>query len=90
MRPTNLEFEIEELVLHGFSNRDRHQIGAAVEQELTRLFTEQSLASPITHSVAIDHLDGGTFTVSDGMPPTAIGVQIAQAIYTQFNGNNTM
>lgn len=86
----NLEFEIEELVLHGFSNRDRHLIGAAVQQELTRLFAEQSLSSTITHSTEMDHLDGGTFAVNAGTRPMEIGVQIAQAIYTRFNDKDTV
>ena len=40
-KPYNIELHIEELVLHGFSPRDRDAIGEAVQRELTRLFVEQ-------------------------------------------------
>jgi len=83
----NLEFEIEELVLHGFPVNDRHLIGAAIQQELTRLLTQR--ISPIfTNHHTIEQLNGGSFELVAGMPPTAIGIQIAQSIYTHFSPEN--
>ena len=38
-----LQFNIEHLVLHGFSASSRHRIGAAMQRELARLFMKQGV-----------------------------------------------
>jgi hypothetical protein len=77
----NIEPNIDELVLHGFSPRDRYRIGEVVEQELSRLFAEQDLPSSLADGGKIDHLDGGAFEAAQGSRPETIGLQVAQAVY---------
>ncbi|NJP09668.1 MAG: hypothetical protein HC866_09420 [Leptolyngbyaceae cyanobacterium RU_5_1] len=81
MTPTTLELNIEELVLHGFSPGDRDPIGAAIQQELTRLLTEHGIPPTLAQAGTIGRLDGGAFEIQAGTPPRVIGSQIAQAIY---------
>ncbi|NEQ22778.1 MAG: hypothetical protein F6K28_27080 [Microcoleus sp. SIO2G3] len=77
----NLEFHIEELILHGFEMRDRHLISTAMQQELSRLFTEQGVPRSLTQDSTVPQLNGGTVETTPAMQPEAIGVQIAQSIY---------
>lgn len=81
----NLELNIEKLVLYGFVPADRARIGAAVQQELTRLFAEQGVPPSLKRGGAISHLDAGTFEMSSAAKPDAIGIQIAQTIYGGLN-----
>ncbi|MBW4686853.1 MAG: hypothetical protein KME40_17540 [Komarekiella atlantica HA4396-MV6] len=80
LTPGNLELHIEELILHGFPASDRHRIGAAVQQELTRLFT-QGIPPSLSQGGAIAQLNGSIFEITPGTQPEIIGVQIAQSIY---------
>jgi hypothetical protein len=77
----NIELHIEELVLHGFARKDQARIQRVIEQELTRLFTEQGIPASLSQSNEIQQLQGGSFNVRAGMGVEAIGSQVAQAIY---------
>lgn len=77
----NIELQIEELVLHGFARKDQGRIQRAIEQELTRLFTEQGVPASLSRSQKIQQLQGGSFNVRVGMGFEAIGSQVAQGIY---------
>ena len=81
----NLELHIEELILHGFAVNDRYTISAAMQQELSRLFTEHGVPRSLSQNSAIPQLDGGTIQTTPMMQPEAIGVQIAQSIYGGFS-----
>jgi hypothetical protein len=76
----NIELHIEELVLHGFSPRERYAIGEAIQSELTRLFTEQGI-HPSLRQGRIARLDGGSIQVKQGTKADAIGKQVAQSVY---------
>jgi len=77
----DVQLHIEELVLHGFAGVDRHQIGARVQEELTRLFAEQGVPPGLAAGGNVARIDGGTFTVAPNPKPHWIGAQVAQAIY---------
>ena len=77
----NIELHIEELVLHGFARKDQGRIQWAVEQELTRLLTEQGVPPSLSQTNEIQRLNGGSFNVRAEMGVEAIGSQVAQAIY---------
>lgn len=81
MGEMNIELQIKELVLHGFAQKDQGRIQRAIEQELTRLFTEQGVPTSLSCSHEIQQLQGGPFNVRAGMGFEAIGSQVAQAIY---------
>lgn len=77
----SIQLHIEELVLHGFSRGDRDRIGAAIQQELTRLLTEQGIPPSLAQSGQIGQLNGGKFEMTAGIRPEVAGIQIAQSIY---------
>jgi hypothetical protein len=68
-------------VLHGFAHKDQARIQQAIEQELTRLLTQQGIPNSLSQSNEIQRLNGGSFNVKAGMSVEAIGSQVAQAIY---------
>ena len=79
--PGTVAVHIEELVLHGFAPGDRQAIGAAVEQELARLFAGQPLPAVLARDGRRDRIDGGSFPLARGTRPGKIGAQIATAIH---------
>jgi len=81
MKPKNIELNIEELVLHGFSPGDRHHIGDAVERELTRLLADQGVPQSLERGREIAHVDGGAFEVAPDSRAGVVGAQVAKAVY---------
>jgi len=85
MKQANLELNIEKLILPDLPPGQRLRVAAIIEQELTRLWTEQGLPPGIVgDSVA---LTATTVQVAAGMAPDAMGVQVAQSIYQNMAGN---
>lgn len=80
MRP-DIELHIEELVLHGFSPAYRYRIAEAVERELARFFSEQSIPPALLNGGEIAHMDGGAFQVQSEARPDTIGAQVARAVF---------
>jgi hypothetical protein len=76
----NIVIEIDELVLHGFPPGERYRISEAVEAELARILGERGLPGAWTEGAA-PRLDGGAFNVASGMPATAVGAGVAEAVY---------
>ncbi|MGC2696893.1 MAG: hypothetical protein WA738_13995 [Candidatus Angelobacter sp.] len=81
LAPAVIELHIEELVLHGFSSRDRFRIGDAVQKELRRLLGGHGLPAFLGKQLSAESLDAGTFRVAPGAKPQAIGVQLAQSLH---------
>ncbi|HEY2990874.1 MAG TPA: hypothetical protein VGL11_24395 [Candidatus Binatia bacterium] len=79
-RPS-IEIRIEELALNGFQPADRYRIGAALENELTRMLTEQGMPQAIADSIELTRLDAGEFLTTPGEPPSMVGNQVARAVY---------
>jgi hypothetical protein len=77
----NIELNIDELVLHGFSPHDRYRIAEAVEHELARIITEQGFSPSLLQNSELDRLDGGSFEVQPDAKPEQIGSKVAQAVY---------
>jgi hypothetical protein len=85
----NIVIEIDELVLHGLPPGGRYRIGEAVQAELARILGERGLPGAWTEGAA-PLLDGGSFNVASGLPATAIGRGVAEAVYrtvTDMPGN---
>jgi hypothetical protein len=80
MRPGEIEVRIEELVLHGFSPADRVRIGAAVERELWRFFTEQGLPARLAGGDEWEAVDAGSFVHAPLAAPSEVGDQIGQTV----------
>jgi hypothetical protein len=81
MKPKNIELNIEELVLYGFSPSDRHRIGEAVEQELTRLLADRGVPESLERGREIANMDGGAFEIAQGSRADVVGAQVAKAVY---------
>jgi hypothetical protein len=81
MKPYNIELHIEELVLHGFSPKDRDAIGAAIQSELARLFAEQGAHPALQHTREVEKVDGGSFSMRAGAKAATIGTQVGQMVY---------
>jgi hypothetical protein len=77
----DIEINIEELVLNGFSPSDKHRIGNAVKMELSRLFAEKGCPEKFTNGVKIAEINAGEFKTSIQSNPRTTGNQIAQSIY---------
>lgn len=77
----SFRLHIEEMVLHGFGVVDRHRIGDAVQQELSRLLTEPGATGTLTRSAYRPMIDAGSVQVEPGLTPEAIGIKIAQSLH---------
>jgi hypothetical protein len=80
-----IHFQIERLVLDGFSSTDGHLIAGAVQRELTRLFTEQSTPTRLTSSASLARLDAGSFSTDPAPVPRTVGTQTARAVFEGLN-----
>lgn len=76
-----LNLHIDQLTLHGFDRIDRHQVGSAVQTELSRLIREQGLPSSLNQTQTIGNMNAGEFKTGQSMGANSIGTQVAQKIY---------
>ena len=81
MRPNNVELQIQELVLHGFSAADRHQISDAIRTELARQLAQHGVPKLLTRDGRIRQLDAGAVNVALGSRADTVGKQVAQSVY---------
>jgi hypothetical protein len=75
-RPRRIEVAIDELVLHGFDVRHRHQIAEAVQAELAAVLQDWS---PRTGASA-GRLEAGSFAVPAAAPPAQVGRGVARQV----------
>jgi hypothetical protein len=87
MRRAHLELSIDELILPDLLPTQRERVVAAIEAELARLWAERGL--PLGVRVASPlNLNAATVEAAAGARPEAIGVQVAQSIYTGLAGGS--
>lgn len=79
----NISIHIERLILDGLpiAQRDRPRLQAAIEEELTRLLANGSLAVDLQTPGMLPRLSGGTLELTRDEEPRQLGKQIAQAVY---------
>jgi hypothetical protein len=79
----NIELHIERMVLDGLqvAPRDRPNLQAAVEAELTRLLATGGLRSELLSGGAMRSLGAGEIHVTNHMSPLHLGNRIAQAVH---------
>ncbi len=79
----NIQLHIERIVLDGLqvAPRDRANLQAAVEAELTRLLAAGGLRSELLSGGAMRSLSGGEIQVKNNMSPLHLGNRIAQAVH---------
>ena len=81
MNRRQIRLNIEELVLHGFSESEAQCIRETAEAELTRLLSEGNLSSSQVHTGTISSLNVGRIQIYQNATPRTIGSQIARSIY---------
>jgi hypothetical protein len=84
-REVEVQVQIDELVLHGFAASDRYVVGEAVERELVRLLSEKGVPRSLRSENARDKIKAPGFNAAFGAKQSAIGRQIAQAVYDGFS-----
>jgi hypothetical protein len=79
----NIGLTIDQLILDGLDLLPHHRphLQAAVEAELSRLLTTNGLGASLQGGGAIPTLAAGSIQVEAGHDPTALGQQIARAVY---------
>ena len=90
----NIEINIEELRLHGFSHIDRYRLGQSLQIELTRLFTERDIPTSFSRGNEVAQLDGGTFNITSSSNEKMIGLKVAHlvcdCIHSEINSTEKM
>lgn len=84
MKQRQIELHIEELILRDLPFALRHQVAAAIEQELTRLLNEQGLPPSLKQGAIIPSLDIGPVRLGENTRADALGSQIARNVYTKL------
>lgn len=79
----NIRVHIEQLVLDGISVTPdgRSLLQATAEAELSRLLTDQGLASRLEAGGALQGVRCGTIALAERASPSDMGQQIARAVY---------
>jgi len=77
----NLEVDIDEIVLEGFSHVDRRAIAKAVERELARLMAEGGLPASLSRGGDLSKIDAGGFEAPAESGGDEIGAQVARSVY---------
>jgi len=79
----NITFHIERLILDGLpiSSHDAPLVRAAVEAELTRLFTERGIVPSPRASTMVPHARAGSINLAPNVRPAKLGHEIAGAVY---------
>lgn len=83
--PSAIDLQIDELVLTGFSPRDRFHIADAVERELAHLLMEKGIAGLSGRSLELESVDAGRFKISPDASAHLIGKQAAQMLHRQLS-----
>jgi hypothetical protein len=84
-RRGTVDLRIDELILHGFTARDRDRIAASLERELSRLIAQGDPAHLPTNSIQLDRIDAGSFHLDPAAGPNHIGRTVAQHVYRQLS-----
>jgi hypothetical protein len=80
----SVDLHIDELVLHGFSPRDRYRIAGAVESELARLITDRGLPFALRQDADIGSLEGNDIDLPAGTRPDVAGKRVAHEVYRRM------
>ena len=78
-----INLHIDRLVLDGVNINpgQQHLVQASLEAELSRLLTDQGLASGFARNLAVPRVTTGGIQLSGDNNPSQLGQQIAQSVY---------
>jgi hypothetical protein len=83
-----IELHIEELVLHGFPLRDRHEISDYICHELRQLIIDRGLPRSFGRDLALRNLRGNEINLASTMVPANVGAEIARSVYASFGSTS--
>jgi hypothetical protein len=86
----HVELHIETLVLEDVRSGDRHEVGAAIEQELGVLLTRDAVLSSVRQSATHARLDAGLITASATSRPADLGAAIARSVYRSLSDSRPL
>lgn len=78
-----INLHIDRLVLDGVNLKpgQQHLVQAGLEAELSRLLTDQELASGFVRNLAVPRVTTGGIQLAGDNNPSQLGQQIAQSVY---------
>lgn len=86
VKARRIEVEIEEVVLRGFGHLDRRAVGEALESELTRLISGDSVPARRLESAVYD---GGLLRLPSRHGELALGRGLARATHNALQGRRS-
>ena len=85
MSAPELDLHIDRLVLHDLPSSQRDRVAAAIVAEIERLVAEQGLPLGLAADAVVD-LPSHAVSVAAGLNPEAIGVHVAQSVFSTIAG----
>ena len=79
MKAKTINLHIEKLVIDGIGDLNRHHVGTAVQNELSRLLGSQHLPDSLMKSASIEAID--TKPIGKVNSERRLGLQIADSVY---------
>ena len=85
MKQQTIEVHIDRIVLQGFSSANRHEIAAAVQQELNRLFQQEGIPPSLKQGGSRPELHGNNISLNSRERGLTTGSKIADSVYHAFS-----
>ena len=82
---SEINIDIEALVLEGFSHVEAYKIKQALESELGFLIRHHGTPNLVTENIQLNELRLGTINLMPGQNTTRVGQRIAGAIFQQLH-----
>lgn len=79
--PKRVVLHIDQLVLNGFAQADRHAVATGLQRELARLLAEPEAMAAWSAQTGVPRLRAAPAPVAAGAAPLHVGTRAAQAIH---------
>ncbi|TXE07849.1 hypothetical protein ES711_10480 [Gelidibacter salicanalis] len=87
MKP-NIELNIDQLVLEGFSRNEALAISQSIQTELHQMIKNGNLENTFTEDFNQRNMHVNAISTSSNSRPESVGRQIAQSIFNGLSTNN--
>jgi hypothetical protein len=81
----NIEVQIDEFVLHGFSVTDRYILGDAFLLEIEQMLNAPASYTFLQQDATLSVVNAGKIAFPSNIRPTSVGKQVARAVYRSLN-----
>ncbi len=86
--PATIEIVIDRIVLHGYDQLDRSHLRAVIQEQLTRMLTEQGLSHTFLQQTEYETLTSESLSNKKGQSAGVIGREIASGIFRSLQRPN--